>query len=123
MGLDFIDRMQKKRTFYLVHPNDAVAIASQVLNIIYSRQFANKVLDVLADKGWDIDIERGWKALNDWISDKLKPAFLPSMAQTAWHCTPKLRRTEGLLLKVDFQDDLPKQLLSRSSTCNDPSPC
>ncbi|KAL7851395.1 hypothetical protein AOLI_G00217510 [Acnodon oligacanthus] len=48
-------------------------------------------------------------------NNKLKPVFLP-----AWHkhCTPKLRRTECLLLKMDFQDDLPKQLLLCNSTCN-----
>ena len=69
MGLDFIELMQKKRTLYLLHPNDAVAIASQVLNITDRRQFANKVLDALGAKRQDSDNDRGWKAC-DRLSGK-----------------------------------------------------
>ena len=58
----YLSSLQKKRTLYLLHPNDSVAIASHVLNIIASRQLANEVLDALGDKRQDIDIERDWKA-------------------------------------------------------------
>uniref|UniRef100_A0AAR2LTU3 Retrotransposon gag domain-containing protein n=1 Tax=Pygocentrus nattereri TaxID=42514 RepID=A0AAR2LTU3_PYGNA len=70
MGLDFIDLIEKKKNLYSLHPNDAVAIASQVLNITDSRKLANKVLYGLGDNGQDIN--KGWEAFKEWISHKCR---------------------------------------------------
>uniref|UniRef100_A0A3B1K1H5 CCHC-type domain-containing protein n=1 Tax=Astyanax mexicanus TaxID=7994 RepID=A0A3B1K1H5_ASTMX len=70
MGLDFIDLMHKKRNLYSLHPNDAVAIASQVLNITDGRELAKKVLNALGDKGQNLD--KGWEAFDDWIKCKYR---------------------------------------------------
>uniref|UniRef100_A0A3B1IWF1 Uncharacterized protein n=1 Tax=Astyanax mexicanus TaxID=7994 RepID=A0A3B1IWF1_ASTMX len=70
MGLDFIDLMHKKRNLYSLHPNDAVAIASQVLNITDGRELAKKVSNALGDKGQNLD--KGWEAFEDWIKCKCR---------------------------------------------------
>uniref|UniRef100_A0A3B1IN62 CCHC-type domain-containing protein n=1 Tax=Astyanax mexicanus TaxID=7994 RepID=A0A3B1IN62_ASTMX len=70
MGLDFIDLMHKKRNLYSLHPNDAVAIASQVLNFTDGRELAKKVLNALGDKGQNLD--KGWEAFDDWIKCKCR---------------------------------------------------
>ena len=66
MGLDFIDLIEKKRNLYSLHPNDAVAIASQVLNITDSRKLAKRVLDGLGDSGqmWGVKFSGSGLATN-----------------------------------------------------------
>ncbi|KAI4883088.1 hypothetical protein NFI96_011963 [Prochilodus magdalenae] len=86
MGLDFIDLMEKKRNLYSLHPNDAVAIASQVLNITDSRKLARKVLDGLGDSGQDID--KGWNVFREWISHKCRKT-------TNWGHITKCRQRKG----------------------------